>query len=149
MSPSALPLSYRVNASTLIVRDGQILLSRWITARRATWTMPGTEIDRGDDPNVAAARFVERETGYQARIVRLLRVSSRVMPAARTTDKVKSHDRHILDLVFIGEITGGDLRGPVDASTDTDEARWFPVDQLPDSLVKGVRMALREAGHIG
>lgn len=146
--PMALPMSFRVNATTLIVRDGQVLLSRWTTARRATWTLPGTEIARGDDPNVVAATFVTLETGYRARIVRLLRVASRVMPASRTTDKVKSHDRHILDFVFEGEIIGGELTGPTPGKTDTDEARWFAVDALPNHIVKGVTAALREAGHI-
>ena len=47
---------------------------------------------------------------------------------------------HALRVLYSATITGGELRNEVDGSTD--EARWFPLDELPGAKVGLVDTAL-------
>ena len=64
----------RVAAYALCVRDGQILLSRWVGPSGKRWTLPGGGIDHGEDPYEAVIREVDEETGYSIEVQRLLGV---------------------------------------------------------------------------
>ena len=60
----------------VIVRDGAVLLARWIGSDPPRWTLPGGGLDHGEDPRDAAVREVEEETGYRVELRQLLTVES-------------------------------------------------------------------------
>ena len=120
-------MQVRVAAYAVIVRDGALLMSHWQEGDR--WTLPGGGLEAGEDLADAAVREVFEETGYRVSLVRLLGISSRVIPAEvriRGTG-----DLHTLQIIYEAEIVGGHLTSEVDGSSD--EARWIPLDSL-DSL---------------
>ena len=66
----------RVGAYAVCVRDGAVLLARWIGSEPPRWTLPGGGLDHGEDPRDGAIREVEEETGYRVELRQLLTVES-------------------------------------------------------------------------
>ena len=66
----------RVGAYAVCLRDGAVLLARWIGADPPRWTLPGGGLDHGEDPRDGAVREVEEETGYRVELRQLLTVES-------------------------------------------------------------------------
>ena len=68
---TGLPKRQRVAAYAVILRDGEILLSR--LAESVTpdelWTLPGGGLDHGEDPRDAVVREIREETGLAIRQV--------------------------------------------------------------------------------
>ncbi|MET9145579.1 NUDIX hydrolase [Streptomyces sp. NPDC004042] len=111
----------RVAAYAVCVRDGQVLLARWVArdgARR--WTLPGGGMEHGEDPYDTVVREAEEETGYAVEPVTLLGVDS----IRRTYPRpLGSHaDFQGLRIVYEGRVTGGELRHETGGSTDM--AAW-------------------------
>ncbi|WP_372345813.1 NUDIX hydrolase [Streptomyces sp. KL116D] len=119
----------RVAAYAVCVRDGQVLLARWVAgdgSRR--WTLPGGGMDHGEDPYDTVIREVDEETGYVLEPVALLGVHSVLRRYPRKLGKIA--DFHGLRIVYEGEITGGALRFERDGSTDM--AAWHDLDAVPE-----------------
>ena len=53
----------RVAAYAICVRDGQLLLARWINEGRPEWTLPGGGMEHGEDLHDTVLREVEEEAG--------------------------------------------------------------------------------------
>ncbi|MFJ3665182.1 NUDIX hydrolase [Streptomyces sp. NPDC090106] len=118
----------RVAAYAVCVREGQVLLARWIDGRgRAEWTLPGGGMEHGEDPYDTVLREVEEETGYRAEITGLLGVDSR--RAVETRRFGRKVDQHGVRLVYEGRIVSGELRDEIGGSTDM--AAWHPLDEVP------------------
>ncbi|MCX3059153.1 NUDIX hydrolase [Streptomyces beihaiensis] len=121
----------RVAAYAVCVRDGQVLLARWIARDGSKrWTLPGGGMDHGEDPYDTVIREVDEETGYVLRPTAFLGVDSVLRRYPRSAGRVA--DFHGLRLVYEGEITGGELRHEQNGSTDM--AAWHDlavVDALP------------------
>ena len=91
------------------------------------WTLPGGGLDFGEDPLDGVVREVAEETGLNASPGDLLGVRSAVLEPAETI----SGDRlHTVGLLYLGRITGGQLRNEEDGSSD--QARWIPLDELAE-----------------
>ncbi|WNM35163.1 NUDIX hydrolase [Streptomyces sp. Li-HN-5-11] len=118
----------RVAAYAVCVRDGRMLLARWV-ARDGTrrWTLPGGGMEHGEDPYDTVVREAEEETGYTVEPVALLGLDSltRVYPRPLGTHA----DFHGLRIVYEGRVTGGELRHETGGSTD--RAAWHPLDAVP------------------
>lgn len=139
----------RVGAYAVIVRDGHVLLSHWVVPPRqrhpsvpfeAAWTLPGGGLEAGEDPEAAAVREVLEETGYVVELVDVLGTNSLHY---RADDRPAGQPRrpfHSLRIVYEGRIVAGELRVEVDGSTD--DARWFPLEEV-ESLP---RVQLVDAG---
>lgn len=117
----------RVAAYAVCVRDGQVLLARWV-ARDGTkkWTLPGGGMDHGEDPLDTVVREVEEETGYHAEMTALLGLDS---VRRRYPRKLGAFaDFQGLRIVYEGRIAGGELRNETDGSTDL--AAWHPLESV-------------------
>lgn len=116
-------------AYAVCVRDGRMLLARWVArdgARR--WTLPGGGMEHGEDPYDTVVREAEEETGYTVEPVTLLGLDS----LRRTYPRpLGAHaDFHGLRIVYEGRVTGGELRHETDGSTDM--AAWHPLEAVPE-----------------
>ncbi|MDQ0601707.1 8-oxo-dGTP diphosphatase [Streptomyces canus] len=117
----------RVAAYAICVRDGKLLLARWIDdSGRPEWILPGGGMEHGEDPYDTVLREVDEETGYAIEITGLLGVDTRRHTYTRRFGRVVDH--HALRLVYEGRITGGELRHEIGGSTDM--AAWHDLDAV-------------------
>ena len=134
----------RVGAYAVVVRDGAVLLARWIGSDPPRWTLPGGGLDHGEDPRDAAVREVEEETGYRVELRQLLTVESFRQLVQRPDGPI---DHQTICILYTAEVVGGELRYEVDGSTDV--AAWVPLGDVP-GLTRGglVDLGLAVAGHL-
>jgi 8-oxo-dGTP diphosphatase len=134
----------RVGAYAVCVRDGAVLLARWIGSDPPRWTLPGGGLDHGEDPRDGAVREVEEETGYRVELRQLLTVESFRWLLDRPGGPV---DHQAICVIYTAEVVGGELRDEIGGSTDT--AAWIPLDAVAD-LERGglVDVGLAVAGHL-
>ncbi|WP_327717124.1 NUDIX hydrolase [Streptomyces sp. NBC_00490] len=119
----------RVAAYAICVRDGKLLLARWIDgAGRPEWILPGGGMEHGEDPYDTVLREVDEETGYTIEITGLLGVDTRRHTHTRRFGRVVDHQA--LRLVYEGRVTGGELRNEIGGSTDM--AAWHDLDAVTD-----------------
>ncbi|THG34087.1 NUDIX domain-containing protein [Glaciibacter flavus] len=134
-------MDIRVAAYGVIIRDGSMLLSHWNEHGRTGWTLPGGGIDPGEHPADAAVREILEETGYVARLDRLLGIDTQVIPTARRHTQA-SRPLQALRIVYRASVVSGELRNEIGGSTD--EARWVPLDEVSAlPTVDLVRVGLR------
>ncbi|CAB4696551.1 unannotated protein [freshwater metagenome] len=70
MSGPDLPVRRRLAAYALVVRGGDVLLTR-LSARVTDdelWTLPGGGVEHGEDPRAAVVREVHEETGLEVSV---------------------------------------------------------------------------------
>ncbi|MFF6777587.1 NUDIX hydrolase [Streptomyces sp. NPDC012637] len=118
----------RVAAYAVCVRDGRILLARWVDkAGVRRWTLPGGGMDHGELPVETVVREVEEETGYEAEVVALLGIDSIRRDWLRRLGG--PGDWQGLRIIYEARVTGGALRNEQGGSTDL--AAWHPLDSVP------------------
>jgi ADP-ribose pyrophosphatase YjhB (NUDIX family) len=127
----------KVDVRTAVFSEGRILLvQEWLDGG---WTLPGGWADEGDSPREAAERECREESGYEARVVRLVALKDR--------SRHPYQPRHlggIYKLIFLAELIGGEAR----RSHETTDVGFFPPDQLPPlslarTLPGDIALALR------
>ncbi|TDD32789.1 NUDIX domain-containing protein [Actinomadura sp. KC06] len=116
-----------------LVRDdqGRILLLRhrlWPAYR--AWGLPGGYVDAGERLEDGVAREVREETSLE------VQVSG--PPAA-----IASGFRHRVEAYYEARVIGGDLG--LDAA-EILEARWYPLDDLPDEMSPSLRDLITSLG---
>ncbi|GGR76500.1 hypothetical protein GCM10010252_13830 [Streptomyces aureoverticillatus] len=117
----------RVAAYAVCVRDGSVLLARWVAGDGSKrWTLPGGGMDHGEDPYDTVIREADEETGYVVEPVALLGVDSLRRRYPRRLGAVA--DFHGVRIVYEGRVTGGSLRHETSGSTD--RAAWHPLDDV-------------------
>jgi ADP-ribose pyrophosphatase YjhB (NUDIX family) len=116
----------RVAAYAICLRDGQVLLARFIGAQPHVWTLPGGGVEHGEDPADAVLRELTEETGYAGRLVRLLGIHSARYEFPRDYGV---EDQHQLRIMYEVDLVGGELRNEVGGTTDL--ACWFPLPEVP------------------
>lgn len=127
-APAYTDFDTRLGAYAIVVDEQRrVLLAHWHELSSPRWTLPGGGVELHETPEEAVVREVAEETGYDVELVRLLGVHTRVVPAASrliATDRVLRS----VGVVYEARVVGGELTHEVRGSTD--EARWFPVDEV-------------------
>jgi ADP-ribose pyrophosphatase YjhB (NUDIX family) len=93
--------SIRIRVGVILVRDGRILLVQHRKDGRKYWLIPGGGVRYGEGLGQAAKRELKEETNLDIALGPLALVCETLAPDG---------SRHILHLIFLGEIAGGDLR---------------------------------------
>jgi 8-oxo-dGTP diphosphatase len=103
------------------VRYHILLIRRGTEPFAGEWALPGGFVEYGEDPDRAVMREIEEETGLSGLPFRQFRTFGRPDRDPRG---------HTVSIVYLAELVG---EPPVVAGgDDAAEARWFPLDQLPD-----------------
>lgn len=112
-----------------VARDGdRVLLTRLSRSLHAgRWTLPGGGLDFGERPAAAVVREVHEETGLAVRVEELLDADAERYEYAR--DGV-GYEAHAVRLLYRVTVLGGTL-GVTEVDGSTDDARWWPVAELP------------------
>ncbi|MFC8511356.1 NUDIX hydrolase [Streptomyces sp. NPDC057411] len=117
----------RVAAYAVCVRDGEILLARWVDrAGVKRWTLPGGGMDHGELPVQTVVREVEEETGYAAEPTVLLGIDSIRRDWAPRLGR--AGDWQGLRIIYEARVVGGELRNEQGGSTDL--AAWHPLEAV-------------------
>ena len=80
--PFVTPWHAGLTADVFVVRDGRFLVLTRTMPVRGHEYLPGGVVDRGEDPEVAAAREAREETGLDLGELRLLRVWTYLPPGS-------------------------------------------------------------------
>jgi 8-oxo-dGTP diphosphatase len=122
------PRRQRVAAYAVIVRDGQVLLSRLAPYLTPTerWTLPGGGVEFGEHPRDAVVRELYEETGLRAQVGDHAWIDSALVVTA-----AGGEERQAVRIVYDGWV-GADAPEPHVVETDgsTVDARWQPLDDV-------------------
>ena len=119
--------AYAVIIDTVDGRE-QVLLALWNEPARPQWTLPGGGVELEESVEEGAVRELREETGYDVELGALLGVDTFVVPPARRTTGSDRPLRNVR-VIYEARVVGGELTREVDGTTD--EARWFPLDDVP------------------
>lgn len=115
-------LNSKPTASTLIIKDSQILLGkRIISPSKGDWDVIGGFLEPGEHPEDGARREAMEETGLEIEILNLLVI---------VMDKYGNDKEPTLNICYTARIKGGKLR----PSDDIGELHWFDVKRLPKNI---------------
>jgi ADP-ribose pyrophosphatase YjhB (NUDIX family) len=90
----------RVRVAALLLIEGKVLLVRHLKDGRRYHLLPGGGVERGESLGEALRREIVEETGLVAEIGRPLLLSDTIDPSGM---------RHLVNITFSGQITGGEL----------------------------------------
>jgi ADP-ribose pyrophosphatase YjhB (NUDIX family) len=110
----------KIDVRGAVIRDGRILLVQ--ERVDSCWAMPGGWADVGDAPSAMVAREIWEESGYHARVDKLVAVYD-----ANRFPRVRMEFYHAYKLVFLCTITGGEPH----PSNETSAVDFFDLEHLP------------------
>ena len=113
------PATPKIDVRSAVVENEQVLLVRDRT--EGLWTLPGGWVDVEETPSTAAIRELKEESGFCARVVKLVGLFD------RNKHNFPRHPYHIYKIIFLCELTGG---APSE-SHETDHVGFFGLDALP------------------
>ena len=127
----------RVGVAVIVVRDGQVLIGRRLSASHGndTWQFPGGHLEYGETVETCAAREVAEETGL---------VVSTVTRGPYTNDVFVGAGKHYVTLFVLATAPEG--TPAVMEPEKCAEWRWCPWDILPEPRFLSIQHLL-ERGY--
>ncbi|PTR31628.1 8-oxo-dGTP pyrophosphatase MutT (NUDIX family) [Rhodococcus sp. OK519] len=122
-----------ITASSLVLDEGGTHVLLTLHPRVGRWIQLGGHCEQDDGTVVdAALREAQEESGIEG-----LRIDPRLLSAHThpLTCSLGVPTRH-LDLRFLVRAPGPASAAPVTISDESDDLRWWPVDDLPDGAEK-------------
>ena len=117
-------------AVVLLQGDDVLLVRRRYSPRKGYWSLPAGFVEWDEDIRTAAVREVKEETNCDVEV-------GQVLGAFSAFDDPRTH---VVLIVFAGRLKAGTLR----AGDDATEARFFPLDDLPDDMAFAVHRQVLE-----
>jgi 8-oxo-dGTP diphosphatase len=141
------PRRQRVAAYAVIVRAGEVLLSRLAPSisEDELWTLPGGGIEFGEHPDAAVVREVHEETGLDCHLGRPLWIGSAHRVVDRESDPTDMHSVRIVYDAWVDAVAPEPQVVEVDGSTI--DARWLPVEDVESGVVPTVPMVREALAH--
>lgn len=119
----------KVGVGVVVVENGALLLvRRAMDPERGKWGLPAGFVDRGEDPQMTAARETREETGLLVAIGDVIDVFF----------NPPSQGGANIFILYQARQVGGDLQ----AGDDADAAGFFALDQLPELAFASTRAAV-------
>lgn len=119
----------KVGVGVLVMEEGRLLLvRRAIEPERGKWSLPAGFVDQGEDPRVTAEREALEETGVTVAVERVFDVFFNPPGQGGASIFILYRARRIA-----GEPAAGD---------DADDARFFPLDALPELAFASTHAAI-------
>jgi len=121
-----------VPASCVVVADDEerlLLIKRNVPPKVGMWCLPGGFMELSESPEEAAVRELREEAGISGRIETLLGVTTNPNPDYGT-------------VLLMGYLVRSWTGSPV-AGDDADDARFFPLDALPEIAFRSHRHFIR------
>jgi 8-oxo-dGTP diphosphatase len=145
--PGGLPRRQRVAAYAVIVRGGDVLLSRLAPSisTEELWTLPGGGIEFGEHPDDAVVREVHEETGLHCQLGRPLWIGSAHRVVDRGSRPTEMHSVRIVYDAWVAADAPEPRVLEVDGSTV--DARWLPVTDVESGVVPTVPMVREALAH--
>ncbi len=119
MAPQA-PDTLRVRVAAVMILDGKLVLVRHRAGDRSYHLLPGGGVEPGESLQDALIREVSEETGLRYRLVKPLFISDTIAPDLT---------RHVVNLTFLAEVTGGTI------TPNPDDPRVEAVDLVDPAQV--------------
>jgi 8-oxo-dGTP diphosphatase len=121
----------KVAVAVVVIHADQILLTRRINPPfQGSWSLPAGFMDADENPQEAARRECQEETGLDVKVSGLLDVFS---------GREHKHGADLV-LIYLAELIGGDLH----AGDDADRAEFFPLDSLPKLAFQATKTILEK-----
>lgn len=109
--------------NVIVIKNGKILLAKRAghLIEAGKWTLPGGYMNRDELVIEAAKRELLEETGWEAKNLKLFRISD-------NPNKPDGNNQNV-NLIFIGE----PIKQSGSPDNEVDDLEWFPLNQLPKS----------------
>jgi 8-oxo-dGTP diphosphatase len=144
--PREYPDAPRVAVGAVVLDGDRVLLvRRGAPPSEGKWSIPGGLIRLGERIEDAVLREVQEECGLSIRVLGLCGVLDRIVPGAPSDSAASVPIRyHYIIIDYAATPAGGSLR----AGSDAADARWVPIDELPnyettDGLVAMINRAVK------
>jgi ADP-ribose pyrophosphatase YjhB (NUDIX family) len=119
----------KVGVGVLVIEAGRVLLvQRAVEPERGKWSLPAGYLDQGEDPRATAAREALEETGLTVVIEGLLDVFYNPPGRGGASIFILYRARCLAEQPAAGD--------------DADDARFFPLDALPDLAFASTRAVI-------
>ncbi len=122
-------------ATDSVVINGKkeiLLVKRNHAPYKGRWCLPGGFVEKGETIEKAAMRECFEESGIRTKVVRLIGVYS---------DPRRDPRGHVVGIPFLLKPLSGKTR----PSSETSEARFFPVNKIPKRLAADHNKIIKDA----
>lgn len=125
----------KVDVRGAVFHEGKILLVRE-ALDGGRWTLPGGWVDIGESPSEATVREVYEESGYRARVVKLMALYDRNRHG-HTPSIFHAYKMFFLCELIETEADGAHLEQNSASFLETHDATFFSEDTIPEDLSVG------------
>lgn len=125
-SPSSTHRSTVIAAVVVFDGEGRVLLVQEAKPKcRGLWYLPAGRVEVGESPIEGAMREVEEESGLQLEPSGIFSVEYKIS---------KRSGKAWIRYGITGQIVGGSLKTPDREDKESIQARWFPLEEVNESL---------------